>query len=170
MLKEAKNNWIFVSVACAILFQGTVVPAFFRSSYVPNLAFSMCMIVALTRGKKSGIIAAAICGLFQDIFMGQFIGMNVGVFALFASIVGYFEPVLFKENTITPFFIVTVTSIFQNLLNLLIVYILGPKIVVGFGILFEIFIAAIINAFIASFVYWLGYVRKNSRHSNSMYL
>lgn len=171
MSKMLRRNWLLVSVTVAVLIQATLIPEIFHAKNLPNLAFAMTVVVALVKGKRAGVAVAFFCGLFQDVLMGQFLGMNIGIFVGVACIVGHLENILFKENIVTPFITVFVSSIVYNVASLLVVYALGVRMGITFGTFLGMFVVSIVNAVVASLVYTWGYLKRDSRrYQDSIYM
>lgn len=135
------------------LLQSTIFQYFRIAGILPNTALVIIVIISILNGRKKGITAGIITGLLQDLFFSRAIGVNTLIYMLIGYIIGGFEKKLFKDNLLTPIFLITVSTFFYHSVYFLLMYFLNQP----FNFLFVLrkiaLIEAIYNLFIGIFIY-----------------
>lgn len=103
----------------SIFLQSTLFHSCSINGSIPDMVLIFVVFYALFNEAPRGTIYGFLCGLLEDLYMGNFIGMN----ALSKGIVGYlvtrFEVSVFRENALVGVGMVVVSTFLNNLLMLL---------------------------------------------------
>ncbi len=140
-------------VVVNFLLQTTIFQYFRIAGILPNTALIIVVVVSILSGRKKGITAGVLAGILQDLFFSRAIGVNTGIYVLIGYIIGGLEKKLFKDNNLTPLFLINFSTVFYHLVYLIIMYFF--KIPINFWSIFRriIIIEAIYNALIGIIVY-----------------
>ncbi len=95
---------------------------------VSNISLIYIVIVSLIRGKKLGSFLGLFLGIFRDIFFSPALGANALIYFFIGYSVGMLESKLTKENIIVPISLVAISTIFYNILYLMIMFFLKQNI------------------------------------------
>ena len=148
--------------------QGTIIPALFKSSIGPDLVLTLTLVITLIKGRQSGIICAVLLGLYQDLLIGQYIGINIAILVGLVIFVDYVGQFLFKNSVLTPLIVVASSSIMRDIVFLVIIYALGFKMPFSLLIVRKVLIMSVLNAIIGAFIYRLGYDNRRDSYGSSI--
>ncbi|MDD2510175.1 MAG: rod shape-determining protein MreD [Syntrophomonas sp.] len=112
---------LFLLPFTAILLQSTVFSFYSIKGTLPDLVLVFVVFFALINGARGGTIYGFLCGLFEDLYLGRFIGVNALSKALTAYLVGHFQDRVFKENIL----VALVTVMLGTIINSLVVFFLA---------------------------------------------
>ncbi|MGI6487408.1 MAG: rod shape-determining protein MreD [Syntrophomonadaceae bacterium] len=82
----------------SIFFETTFLGFYPVMGSIPDLVLLFVVFYAILNGSEKGAVYGFLCGLFKDLYLGRFIGLNAVSLALVALIVGRWEPKVYKEN------------------------------------------------------------------------
>ncbi len=140
---------LFLLPFSAILLQSTVFSYFSIKGTLPDLLLIFVVFFALINGARGGTVYGFLCGLFEDLYLGRFIGVNALSKAFTAYLIGYFQGRVFKENILVAL-IAVFSSTFINSFLLFILALFTHKIFhVDVNILFTVIYQSIYNTVLA---------------------
>ncbi|ABW19303.1 rod shape-determining protein MreD [Alkaliphilus oremlandii] len=119
---------ISIIVVLNLILQSTTLQWFNILGTLPNTAIILVISFAVHSGKKQGAIIGFFVGLLQDITFGRIIGMNALAYMLIGYTVGLTEQKIFKGNILIPIILTGLATIFYELMNLLLIFLLGYRI------------------------------------------
>lgn len=121
---------------------------------IPDLVLILVVCFALLKGATEGAIVGFFCGLLEDIFLGQALGINAVSKMLIGFLVGLTEEKVFKENPWVSVVALMVATFLDNLLNFIFYKIFYNFPNLGFTAFnMVLWPSAVYNAFLALFVY-----------------
>ena len=95
---------------------------------VPNTALILVISFAVYRGRDKGAITGFFIGILQDIIFGRTIGLNALIFMVIGYLIGLMDQKIFKDNLLIPFILTALTTVFYEMINLLLIFLLGYRI------------------------------------------
>jgi len=107
---------LFLLPFTAILLQSTVFSFYSIKGTLPDLVLVFVVFFALINGARGGTIYGFLCGLFEDLYLGRFIGVNALSKAFTAYLVGHFQDRVFKENILVAMITVLLSTFINSLL------------------------------------------------------
>ncbi len=84
----------------ALFLQSTIFRTFSINGAIPDMVLVLVVFYALLNGDRKGTVYGVMCGLLEDLYIGQFIGINSISKAITAFIIGRLQGNVFKENLI----------------------------------------------------------------------
>ncbi|MCY6354958.1 rod shape-determining protein MreD [Clostridium sp. ZS2-4] len=142
---------IFTVILLSILFlvlDNTFMPFFAIKGYYPSLLFVFAICYSIINGSWSGIFLGIFCGLLQDIYLTDSLGINMLLdmgMCLIASKIG---KNIFKDKSLVPIGTCFLLSLVKGIFIFVILYILGQYIEIK-GTLF----ISVYNMIVAIFMY-----------------
>ncbi|MDD4171409.1 MAG: rod shape-determining protein MreD [Syntrophomonas sp.] len=82
----------------ALFLQTTFFKEFPIQGVVPDVVLILVIFYAIFNGAHKGTIYGVICGLWEDLYMGHFIGINAISKGITAFVIGRLQGSVFKEN------------------------------------------------------------------------
>jgi len=124
---------------------------------MPNTALIIVVTYAMLRGDVEGAIVGFVCGLLNDIFFGQVIGVSALLLMLTGFLCGKPFKDFFKENYIAPIILVGVASVAYELVFYILNFLLLGR--VDFLRYFAQIIlpTAVYNLLLCAFIYRMMY-------------
>lgn len=107
----------------AIFFQSTFFSFYSLNGALPDLVLIFVIFYALLRGDKKGAGYGFLCGLFEDLYMGRFIGANALSKALTAYLIGHLQLRLFNDNILVAMGVVFIGTILNSIFMLVLSWI-----------------------------------------------
>ncbi len=105
----------------AIFLQSTFFSTYSINDALPDLVLIFVVFFAFLNGERKGAGYGFLCGLFEDLYLGRFIGVSALSKALTGYIIGRLQVRFFNENLLVGLMIVFMGTI----LNSLFMFILG---------------------------------------------
>ncbi len=156
---------ISLIVILNLILQSTVFQWFKIYGVLPNTALILVICFAVYSGRNKGATIGFFVGILHDIILGRIIGLNALVFMIIGYLVGLMDQKIFKENLLIPFILTGVATVFYEIINLLLIFLLGYRIEL-FNIFKKMLIVAVLyNCILSPIIYF--YVSKLFR-SNLM--
>ncbi|NTW05869.1 MAG: rod shape-determining protein MreD [Peptococcaceae bacterium] len=145
----------------AIFVQGTFLELLAFQGFKPDLLLIIVTFHAFLNGSKEGALLGFIGGVFQDLTIGNFIGMNGLVLMLGGYIAGMLETKLYKDSLIIIFLLVGFIAFFTQSLNylLLALFEVNTSFIVAF---LEIIIPTSIYTAIVAPIFYGTYYRSST--------
>lgn len=152
-----KGNVLSLIIIFNFLLQSTIFQHLRIANVLPNTALIIIVIISILNGRKKGITAGVLAGLLQDLFFSRAIGVNTLIYVLIGYVIGGLEKKLFKDNYLTPIFLISLSTLFYHVIYFVIMYFLKSDI--GFMFMLEkIFLVEFIyNCVIGIFIYRIFY-------------
>ena len=94
----------------------------------PNTALILVISFAIYSGRNKGAGIGFFVGILQDIIFGRTIGLNALVFMIIGYLIGLMDQKIFKDNLLIPFIFTALTTIIYEMINLLLIFLLGYRI------------------------------------------
>lgn len=123
-----KTLIIGIIIAVNLIFQSTLLQYFKIYGVLPNTGLILVISFAIYNGKNKGALIGFFVGLLQDIMFGRIIGLNACVYMITGYLVGIINRKVFKENLLIPFTLTALATVFYEIINLLLIYLLGYRI------------------------------------------
>lgn len=125
---------------------------------VPNTALIIVISFAIYSGKSKGAIIGFCVGILQDIIFGRTIGLNTSVLMVTGYLTGLMDQKIFKDNLLIPFILTALSTFLYEMVNLLLIFLLGYRIEL-FNIIKKMLIVEVIyNSILSLFIHF--YVSK----------
>lgn len=150
----------YVTLLGIILFilQTTVLQGFRIYGVIPNFPLIFTVVFVLLYGNPTGMIFGIVSGVLQDSFMSKVLSINLIIYSLIAIIIGLMEEKIFKDNFLTPIILVSVSTVFYNLIVFTFMYLIKSPIHYSW-LLPKIAIEIVENAIIGFFIYRWSFKR-----------
>lgn len=129
---------LLILLVISLLLQTTVLNSIAISGVKPDLVLIWVVFFSLFGGIYKGASFGFLAGLFEDLLLGRFIGMNALTKGLTGLLVGYIESKIFKENILVPVMVVLMASFVNESLF----FIVGKAL--GFNINFSYWLTIVI--------------------------
>ena len=84
---------------------------------------------AIINGSRKGFSYGFLCGLFEDLYVGRFIGMNALSLGLTALVIGKLQVNVFKDNLLVGFGGVVLATVINSIMMLLFAMISMPHLI-----------------------------------------
>lgn len=140
-----------------LILQGSVLPFFDFLVFAPNPALASIVVIALFKGKYYGAFFGLVMGLFQDILLGDVIGMHALIYFLIGYGSGMLNYSLNNENTIIHLIFTAISTIVYNIMYFLIIYFLARDVSLAASIRRIFSIEILYNCILAFMFYKLLY-------------
>jgi len=153
-------------ILLALILQTTVVDFFRVYSIKPDLVLLVVIFLGFMYGKRDGMLAGFLGGLFSDLAAGSYIGLNIVSYLAAGYLAGMGENNFYKDNV----FVASVICVIGTLLSQLVYYLLllflivdvpvlhGIKIIVGVA-LYNGFLTLILYRWFYMFFISKGYLK-----------
>lgn len=94
----------------------------------PNTALILVISFAIYSGRNKGAVIGFFVGILQDIIFGRTIGLNALVFMIVGYLIGLMDQKIFRDNLFIPFIFTALATIIYEMINLLLIFLLGYRI------------------------------------------
>ncbi len=94
----------------------------------PNTALILVISFAIYSGRNKGAVIGFFVGILQDIIFGRTIGLNALVFMIVGYLIGLMDQKIFRDNLLIPFIFTALATIIYEMINLLLIFLLGYRI------------------------------------------
>lgn len=102
----------------AIFLQSTFFSFYSINGALPDLVLIFVLFYAFLHGDKKGAGYGFLCGLFEDLYMGRFIGTNALSKALTAYLIGHLQLRLFNDNILVAMVVIFLGTILNSIFML----------------------------------------------------
>ncbi|VBB07864.1 cell shape-determining protein mred [Lucifera butyrica] len=119
--------WLLLILAILIL-QATIIPLLDIQGVRPDILLILVVSCGLLSGKEYGVGIGFFSGLLQDLASGNIFGLNILSKMATGYLFGMAERKVFKENILLPVLGVFAATIVNNLLMILLLFILRLKV------------------------------------------
>lgn len=125
----------------------------------PDIVLMVVVFYAFFYGYKKSAFFGLILGLIEDLFIGEFIGMNLFIKMATGIIVGLFSRNIYRDSKLLPIIIVFVSTIIANYFKWAFMNIFIENIEINYFIRVA-FVQAMLNIFAVPFFYIHMYFRR----------
>lgn len=108
---------IIFLLGTAVFLEVTLLNFFTILGVKPDLVLMIIVFNAFLRGSREGALVGLLGGLFEDLAVGSYFGMNVLSLMAIGYLVGLTESKLLKESTIIIVFLAWMSSFIVQVLN-----------------------------------------------------
>ncbi|MGE5544206.1 MAG: rod shape-determining protein MreD [Bacillota bacterium] len=129
---------LFLIPFLSIFFESTLFGRFTLRGVGPDLMLIFVVFYAIIYGSRKGFSYGFLCGLFEDLYVGRFIGMNALSKGLTAYLIGKLEVNVFKDNLLVGFGGVVLATVFNSIVMLLIAILSMPHLVLDKSMLLDL--------------------------------
>lgn len=153
-------NHIFVwsaLVISSLIIQTTLLVDLFINGLKPDLLLIIVVLTSIILGKHHGVTIGFFSGLLEDLASGTFFGLNTLVKMLIGFIFGSIEQQVFKEHKLLPLIAMSIATVLNYLLSLLLLFFLGANINFNMTLLYNFLMVLTYNVIIALFIHKLLY-------------
>lgn len=139
-------------VVAALVLQITLLPAFIRPPFKPDLLLIIMVFIALRSSFEVGAPLAWIFGMLDDVCSGLYLGLNATAFLISFFVIRSVSDRLYADSAIL--FILTVIGVSAAVftLNLLLLVMFTSSPGIAYSMLSDLFPRILVNAFVASLV------------------
>lgn len=152
---------LFLLPFTAIFLQSTLFSFYSIKGTLPDLVLVFVVFFALINGAREGTIYGFLCGLFEDLYLGRFIGVNALSKAFTAYLVGRFQARVFKENILVALIAVLSSTFINSLLIFFLALLTHDVFHVDMDILIAVVYQSIYNTLLAIPLYLWYYKSSN---------
>jgi len=149
---------LFLIPFLSIFLESTLFARFTLRGVVPDLILIFVVFFAIINGSRTGFGYGFLCGLFEDLYLGRFIGMNALAKGLSAYLIGKLEVNVFKDNLMVGFGGVLLATVFNSILMLLLALITMPDLAIDKFILLDLSGQLVYNGLL-SIPFYIWYYR-----------
>ena len=149
---------ISIIILFNLILQSTLFQWFKIYDVVPNTSLIIVISFAIYSGRNRGAIIGFFVGILQDIIFGRIIGLGALIFMIIGYLVGLMDQKIFKDNLFVPLVLTALATILYEMVNFLLIFLLGYKIELLNIIKKMLIIEVIYNSIISIIVYY--YVSK----------
>ena len=144
-------------VATSVVLQSSLVDKLAIWGIKPDLPLLLTIDLALLYGWRRGALVGLSAGLWQDLLLGRYLGLDALALGLTGALVGLAEPRVWKENVLAVLFGCLSGTVFAYSVEFVILTILGRPMDFLFAWKDAIAPAAIWNALLGPLLYWQIY-------------
>lgn len=145
----------------SIFLETTLFSHFSIRGMVPDLVLIFVSFFAIVNGSRSGFAYGFLCGLFEDLYLGRFIGMNALAKAITAYLVGKLEMRVFKDNILVGFAGVIAATVINEAFLLILAALSWPKLVLGPSMVYNLMGQVAYNSLL-SIPFYIFYYKSSS--------
>ncbi len=83
---------------CVVIIQSLVVPRWFAPAWAPHILMDIAIVVAILKGRPTGMLLAIIGGIVQDVLIGNYFGLHVVSYAVVTNMLGAINHTIYEEQ------------------------------------------------------------------------
>jgi rod shape-determining protein MreD len=149
MLKPLK---IIILIIAALILQVTILPAYLSDPFKPNLLIVAVVYIGFKTGDLGAFPAFAL-GILQDCFSGIYLGLNGFSYLCIYFILNLTADRLFTDNRYLMVFVVFLATLFNGVLNLLLLLLFPPINSIYATILPDLLPQGLVNALFSTLIF-----------------
>ncbi len=107
---------IFLSIIVCFLMQTTIFKHLKIAGVVPNFLIVITAISGFMHGRKVGMFAGVICGIFMDFIYADIMGINILIYTVIGYLNGMQSKVYFKKDMLMPLLSITVSDLLYGMI------------------------------------------------------
>ncbi|SHJ52706.1 rod shape-determining protein MreD [Tepidibacter formicigenes] len=157
-----KNFILVVLGITVVILENSVLNYIDIFSLSINMSIIYISIISLFLKRNQGAFIGLIVGLFKDILVGRFLGVNAVLFFLIGYIYGILQDKIFKDNSITIVILIFFSSIFESSINFIFFKSFFGSDKIIFSIYKGFIVIPLLNVIVALFVhrFLINFVKK----------
>lgn len=101
-------------ILAAFVLQTTVFQALALADVVPNLLLIVTVACGYMGGEKEGLLVGLCCGLMNDLFFGDIIGLYALIFMSVGFLNGIFNKIYYTNDLIIPLILISISDFLYN--------------------------------------------------------
>lgn len=152
---------LLVLVLLAMVLQATLLNFLQVYGIKPDLILLLIIFNSFLQGPREGAFLGCLGGLLQDMFTGNYIGLNMLSKGITGYLVGLFEGKLYKDNTLIMISITMVSTIFCQLIYYGLLFFLGISVAPDYAFYRVILPLGLYNSLIVPIFY--GWFRRSNQ-------
>lgn len=147
---------ISLLVLAALIIQTTILVYFEIGGVTPNLLMILTYSLGFLFGPAVGVGIGLVSGLFQDLLLGRYIGLNALALGLVGLLSGQAEDRVWKDNPLVPVLGGVAGTLLSELVVLTVLWVMGVRISVLHSFRETILPLTLYNTLLGCLVYlWL---------------
>lgn len=143
----------FLVIFFAFIIQATLFNAIPIIGVKPNLMLVTAIAIGFLKGEYDGLFIGCAAGLLQDCFFSTYIGGNLFLYGFTAFMTGVICKDYYKENAITPMFVMMIATLVFEFGNYVLNVLLRGFTNVGYYMFIRIIPEIVCNCFLMIVVY-----------------
>ena len=144
----------FFILTAAILLQVSILPSYIADPFKPNLLIIAVTWFGLKKDRNAGFIAFGL-GILQDCYSGIYLGLNGFSYLCLFIILNTAADRLYTESRYLMVFVVFLATVFNGLLNLLLLLLFSTASGIYATLLADLIPHALANALISALLFTL---------------
>ena len=152
----------FLLIAAAFILQSSILTGLSLGGIVPNLLIILTSSFGIMRGRKEGMLVGFICGIFVDIFFGNFIGFYALVYTFIGYLNGIFSSMFYPDDVKLPMILISVSEIVYCFICYIFLFLLRGRLHFGYYIV-HIILPEIVYTIVATIVLYRGVLFVNEK-------
>lgn len=147
---------IVIVIAAALLLQVTLLPAYLRDPFQPNILVTIVAWVGLRKQPPLGGVVAFLLGLLQDTFSGIYLGLNGFTYLVMYVLLQNLAHRLYTDSRYLMILVVFLATLGNGILQLLLLILFSAAPGIYSAILPALLPQALVNALATSVVLTLS--------------
>lgn len=112
--------------ACFIL-QSSVFTSLSLGGIVPNLMIIITSAFGFMRGEKEGLMIGFVCGLLNDVFYGEILGLYALILMYIGFLNGKFSRIFYPEDIKLPLALISISDLSYSMLCYILLFLLKER-------------------------------------------
>ena len=142
-----------VAVFAALLLQETILPAYLRDPFQPNLVVTIVAWAGLRKQFPLGVLSVFLVGLLQDTFSGLYFGLNAFTYLVMYFLLQSIAHRLYTDSRYLMILVVSLATVGNGLLHLFLLLLFSAAPGIYAAIFPALLPQALVNALAASIVF-----------------
>lgn len=109
-----KVRTIFLIAFINFILSSTLLQLFRINDALPNFCIILSIVMACLSTPKNAYIFAILSGVFQDLFLGRMLSVNLIIYVFIVVITLYLIEIMFKGNFMTPLFLMVLGTLIYH--------------------------------------------------------
>lgn len=149
----ARKIIVAILILLSFLLQSTVFHAISFGGIIPNLMIILTSSYGLMRGERAGLVVGFFCGLLNDIFFGQFIGIYALLYMYIGFLSGKFSRIFFPQDIKLPIALILGSDLVYGIVSYGLFFLIRAKFHFGYYLLNVIIPEMVYTILVTLFVY-----------------
>ena len=144
---------IIMIVYAALLFQVTILPAYFADPFKPNLLIIVVAWLSLREGGVRGALLSFLLGLIADCFSGHYLGLNAFSFLTIHLVMRKVAGRLYTDSLYLMILVVFLATLLNGIIHLLLLFLFSLAGGIYTALFAGLLPQALVNALAASLLF-----------------
>lgn len=140
-------------ILISFLLQSTFFHAISFGGIIPNIMIILTSSYGLMRGERAGLVVGFFCGLLNDIFFGEFIGIYALLYMYIGFLNGKFSRIFFPEDIKLPIALIVGSDLVYGIVSYGLFFLIRAKFHFGYYLLHIIIPEMVYTILVTLFVY-----------------